>query len=163
MGVDVGTDGGYEVADRGEATAVDRMRDDREERSTGFEPAGRAGCGRRRLPGQSVLLRALREAGCSRAVVGQHSAEWDVDFLAAIVRPAAVGNVEDRSDAELAELLDEHPDAEILRSIPGLGTKLAARLVGEFGDAPNRSTMRAVPRCTPPHRCHRRQSIHHSH
>lgn len=44
----------------------------------------------------------------------------------------------DRLENELADLLDEHRDGEILRSIPGLGTKLAARLLGEFGDAPNR-------------------------
>jgi len=46
----------------------------------------------------------------------------------------------DRLEAELDEKLDHHPDAEILRSIPGLGTKLAARLLGEFGDAPHRFT-----------------------
>lgn len=44
----------------------------------------------------------------------------------------------ERLEAELADLLGEHPDAEILRSIPGLGTKLGARLLGEFGDAPDR-------------------------
>ncbi len=44
----------------------------------------------------------------------------------------------DRLEAELGELLDGHPDAEIIRSIPGLSTKLGARLLGEFGDAPDR-------------------------
>ncbi|MGH9072282.1 MAG: IS110 family transposase, partial [Acidimicrobiales bacterium] len=33
---------------------------------------------------------------------------------------------------------DEHPDAEVVRSQPGLGTILGARVLGEFGDAPNR-------------------------
>ena len=43
-----------------------------------------------------------------------------------------------RLENELAELLDQHPHAAIIRSIPGLATKLGARLLGEFGDAPNR-------------------------
>lgn len=44
----------------------------------------------------------------------------------------------ERLENELAQLLDAHPDAEIIRSIPGLGTKLGGRLLGEFGDAPGR-------------------------
>ena len=43
-----------------------------------------------------------------------------------------------RLEAELEALLDSHPDSMVLRSIPGLGTKLGARILGEFGDAPNR-------------------------
>ena len=41
-------------------------------------------------------------------------------------------------EAILAEHFDRHPDAEILRSLPGLGTVLGARVLGEFGDDPNR-------------------------
>ena len=44
--------------------------------------------------------------------------------------------------AELAQELDahfeQHPDAEVVRSMPGLGTILSARVLGEFGDEPNR-------------------------
>ncbi len=43
-----------------------------------------------------------------------------------------------RLEAELGELFDSHQDAEIVRSIPGLGTKLGARVLGEFGDATDR-------------------------
>jgi hypothetical protein len=43
---------------------------------------------------------------------------------------------------ELANELDahfeQHPDAEVVRSLPGLGTILSARVLGEFGDEPNR-------------------------
>ena len=43
---------------------------------------------------------------------------------------------------ELAKELDahfeQHPDAEVVRSLPGLGTILSARVLGEFGDEPNR-------------------------
>jgi transposase len=40
--------------------------------------------------------------------------------------------------AELAVHFEEHPDAEIYRSLPGLGVVLGARMLGEFGDDPNR-------------------------
>ena len=41
-------------------------------------------------------------------------------------------------ERELAEHFDRHPDAEILRSLAGLGSVLGARVLGEFGDDPNR-------------------------
>src|SRR5581483_2136917 len=41
-------------------------------------------------------------------------------------------------EARLAEHFDRHPDAEILRSLPGLGLVLGARVLGEFGDDPTR-------------------------
>jgi len=40
----------------------------------------------------------------------------------------------------LSEHFDRHPDAEILRSLPGLGLVLGARVIGEFGDDPTRFT-----------------------
>lgn len=44
--------------------------------------------------------------------------------------------------AELEEVLGEHfgqhPDADILRSLPGLGVVTGARVLGEFGDDPDR-------------------------
>jgi Transposase/Transposase IS116/IS110/IS902 family len=39
---------------------------------------------------------------------------------------------------ELGEHFDRHPDAEILRSLAGLGPVLGARVLGEFGDDPSR-------------------------
>jgi hypothetical protein len=43
---------------------------------------------------------------------------------------------------ELEEALtsgfEQHPDAGIVRSLPGMGTVLGARVLGEFGDDPNR-------------------------
>jgi transposase len=41
-------------------------------------------------------------------------------------------------EARLAERFEQHPDAAILRSQPGLGSILGARVLAEFGDAPNR-------------------------
>ena len=39
-----------------------------------------------------------------------------------------------RIEAELADRFDQHPDAKIIRSLPGLGTILGARVLAEFGD-----------------------------
>jgi transposase len=41
-------------------------------------------------------------------------------------------------ETELAQSFESHPDAEIVRSLPGLGAVLGARVLGEFGDDPNR-------------------------
>jgi transposase len=43
-------------------------------------------------------------------------------------------------ETTLAEHFEKHPDADIYRSLPGLGVILSARVLGEFGDAPNRYT-----------------------
>lgn len=41
-------------------------------------------------------------------------------------------------EAQLAEHFDQHPDAKIIQSLPGLGMTLGARVLAEFGDDPNR-------------------------
>jgi Transposase/Transposase IS116/IS110/IS902 family len=41
-------------------------------------------------------------------------------------------------EQELADRFEQHPDAKIIRSLPGLGMILGARALGEFGDDPNR-------------------------
>jgi transposase len=43
-----------------------------------------------------------------------------------------------RLEAELAAQLDRHADTVILRSLPGVGTVLAGRMLSEFGDDPTR-------------------------
>jgi transposase len=41
-------------------------------------------------------------------------------------------------EQQLAARFAAHPDAVIVRSLPGLGVVLGARVLGEFGDAPAR-------------------------
>jgi len=41
-------------------------------------------------------------------------------------------------EAKLVDRFEQHPDAAILRSQPGLGSILGARVLAEFGDAPHR-------------------------
>jgi transposase len=55
-----------------------------------------------------------------------------VAVTAELVRQTA--NVE----AKLAASFEQHPSAEILRSLPGLGVVLGARVLAEFGDDPHR-------------------------
>lgn len=55
-----------------------------------------------------------------------------VAVIAAIV--AQINELE----TELADRFDQHPDADIIRSLPGLGMILGARVLAEFGDDPNR-------------------------
>jgi len=43
-------------------------------------------------------------------------------------------------ESTLAEHFETHPDADIYLSLPGLGVILGARVLGEFGDDPNRYT-----------------------
>ena len=43
-------------------------------------------------------------------------------------------------ETKLAAHFETHPDADIYRSLPGLGVILGARVLGEFGDDPNRFT-----------------------
>jgi Transposase/Transposase IS116/IS110/IS902 family len=43
-----------------------------------------------------------------------------------------------RLEETLGQRFERHPDAEILRSLPGLGIVLGARVLSEFGDDPDR-------------------------
>jgi transposase len=59
--------------------------------------------------------------------------------VAASVAVIATIVTQTRSLAEELEAgFEQHPDAEVVRSLPGLGTILGARVLGEFGDEPNR-------------------------
>ena len=44
----------------------------------------------------------------------------------------------DELETGLADSFEQHPDAKIIRSLPGLGMILGARVLAEFGDDPNR-------------------------
>jgi Transposase/Transposase IS116/IS110/IS902 family len=55
-----------------------------------------------------------------------------VAVIAAMVAQTAV------LAGELEAGFEKHPDAAVVRSLPGLGTVLGARVLGEFGDEPNR-------------------------
>ena len=59
--------------------------------------------------------------------------------VAALVGVAAELTIQiGQLETELADHFDQHPDAKIIRSLPGLGMTLGARVLAEFGDDPNR-------------------------
>ena len=61
------------------------------------------------------------------------------DVVASTVRIVAEMTKQiDKLTHDLEASFEEHPDAEILRSLPGLGVVLGARVLAEFGDDPDR-------------------------
>jgi transposase len=72
-----------------------------------------------------------------------HAAAAIVDAFAAttIAAVGIIGELNrqiDKLEQTLADHFEQHPDADIYRSLPGLGVVLGARALGEFGDDPNR-------------------------
>ena len=75
---------------------------------------------------------------------GQLQAPPTVTEAFAATTKAAVGIIGelnaaiDRLKTGLETHFEQHPDTDIIRSLPGLGVVLGARVLGEFGDDPNR-------------------------
>ena len=105
----------------------------------------------------AALRSTLRRAGRQRNLDTQSGAHPDgaaqraaspsptqlTRAFAATVRASVAVTLEltrqiDELEHEFADAFQAHPDAEIMRSLPGLGLVLGARVLGEFGDAPNR-------------------------
>jgi hypothetical protein len=104
----------------------------------------------------SQIRAALRQGGRKRGLdgaaariqTGLRAPELEapaalVDSLAAIVSAevamvAELGRQLERLQTQLTERFREHPDAAIYLSLPGIGSMLGARMLGEFGDDPNR-------------------------
>ena len=103
---------------------------------------------------QSALKRGGRQRNIAarareiRAALGteQLAAPATVTAAFAATTRAAVGIIAELNrqiselEASLANHFETHPDADIYLSQPGLGVVLGARVLGEFGDDPNRYT-----------------------
>jgi len=105
---------------------------------------------------RSKIASALRRGGRRRQVdarAAEIQAELRADQLAApdalseamgAAVAALVGVIVElnaqiaRLEATLADRFEQHPDAKVIQSLPGLGMVLGARVLGEFGDDPNR-------------------------
>ncbi len=101
---------------------------------------------------RSAIVAALRRGGRRRGIEARaveiqsalRSQQLDAPQTLAVALgaavSAAVGVLAEMSrqlanlEAELRRSFEQHPDAEIIRSLPGLGVVLGARVLGEFGD-----------------------------
>lgn len=96
----------------------------------------RAGRVRRIEARASEIQAALREAHPEApAPVAEAFGAAAAASLALMV---TLGDEIARLERELEGRFEAHPDAEILRSLPGLGLVLGARVLSEFGDQPSR-------------------------
>ncbi|MDE3083508.1 MAG: IS110 family transposase [Acidobacteriota bacterium] len=100
----------------------------------------------------AALRRAGRERNLERRAVEIQAALREEQLAQGPVLEAAYGRTTKAHVAmiraynvEIAELegvltsgFEQHPDARIVLSLPGMGTVLGARVLGEFGDDPNR-------------------------
>jgi transposase len=66
------------------------------------------------------------------------SAAMGASVAASVGVIAAMNTQLARLAQELEAGFELHPDAQVVRSLPGLGTILGARVLGEFGDEPDR-------------------------
>jgi transposase len=111
---------------------------------------------RARSVSQAKLISALRKAGRERnlearavelqGILRQPHLEQPATLVEAygLIVKSCVRMIRD-FNAQIAELEQEltksfelHPDAKLYLSLPGLGPVLGARVIGEFGDDPNR-------------------------
>jgi transposase len=111
---------------------------------------------RARSVSQAKLISALRKAGRERnlearavelqSILRQPHLEQPATLVAAygLIVKSCVQMIRELNaqttalEEELTKSFELHPDAELYRSLPGLGFVLGARVIGEFGDDPNR-------------------------
>src|SRR6266571_3368994 len=111
---------------------------------------------RGRSVSQAKLISALRKAGRERnlepragelkKILQQPHLELPATLVAAyaVIVKSCVRIIRELNaqttalEEELTKSFELHPDAELYLSLPGLGFVLGARVIGEFGDDPNR-------------------------
>lgn len=97
---------------------------------------GRGGRQRRIDERAAEIQAALRDDQLEAPPIVADAMGASVSALVAVITEliAQTANLE----RELADRFEQHPDAKIIRSLPGLGMVLGARALAEFGDDPNR-------------------------
>ena len=97
----------------------------------------RRGGRQRRVEERAVEIQAALRSEQLQAPAVVASA-MGASVAASVAVIAEMGAQIARLAEELSSGFEQHPDAEVVRSLPGLGTILGARVLGEFGDEPNR-------------------------
>ncbi len=106
----------------------------------------RAGGRQRGLQRRAAQIReALRSPQLEAPPVVAGAFGEVVRSLAGVIE-RLTGQIE-RLQGELSARFEVHPDAEIILSLPGLGSVLGARALGELGDDPNRYADAKARRC----------------
>jgi len=97
----------------------------------------RRGGRKRNLEKQAQKIRAaLRQPQLAAPALVAQAQAANTTALVAVI--ATLSEQIARLEADLEASFERHPDAEILRSLPGLGAILGARVLAESGDAPGR-------------------------
>ena len=82
---------------------------------------------------------ALRRSSCAKPALSSRSAYGKITSAATVAMIRAVATRRSpNSKRRWRGILSSTRSAKIIRSLPGLGTVLGARVLGEFGDDPNR-------------------------
>ncbi len=131
----------FEDLDHGDALAVLAIAPDptrgRKLSQARIVTALRKGGRRRYLERRAGEIRtALRQPQLEALPLVTEAQAANTTALVALI--ATINEQIARLETELVEAFGRHPDAEILRSLPGLGDILGARVLAEFGDAPDR-------------------------
>jgi transposase len=127
----------------------------------GLAPTPQEGSRLTRARIRTALARAGRQRNLDVTAIAIHTALASQQLLPPARLSAAYGltvrasvallrqfNIEiDELEAELVASFEGHPDAEILCSLPGLGSVLGARGLAEFGDDPTRYKDARSRRC----------------
>ena len=93
----------------------------------------RRGGRQRNVEARAAQIQSALRAGHLQAPIAVANAYGAVCRSAVAMIGAYNGEIAALEEA-LGEGFDQHPDAKIVRSLPGLGTVLGARVLGEFGD-----------------------------
>jgi Transposase/Transposase IS116/IS110/IS902 family len=97
----------------------------------------RRGGRQRRIDQRAMEIQAALRAD-QLGAPGEISTAMGASVAASVAVIAAMNAQIDTLAGGLEAGFDKHPDAVVVRSLPGLGTVLGARVLGEFGDQPNR-------------------------
>lgn len=105
--------------------------------SAQLRAALRRGGRRRNLEQRAAQVRAaLRSPQLGAPAVVSRA--FAASTRAAVAQISEINRQLSALEAELADHFEQHPDAALYRSLPGLGVVLGARVLGEFGDDPER-------------------------
>jgi len=105
--------------------------------TTEIAAALRAGGRQRRVEERAAKIQAALRTE-QLATLPMVSAAMGSTVTALVAVATELTGQMDRLEEELADRFEQHPDAKIIRSLPGLGMTLGARVLAEFGDDPNR-------------------------